>query len=221
MSLEYDIIRSNRQTLVIQITRSGQIIVRCNYNTKTSDIKNFICEKEKWIFRHLSQLNNNKINIGIGCSVLFLGKRYRIVAGDNEGIIFDDTAFYVKEQTREEELRELLKGFYKERAKKVITDRVHTYEQIMKLHAEKIGITSASTRWGSCSGHARLNFSWKVVMGNLEIVDYVVVHELAHIKEKNHSCRFWSIVERYMPDYKKARSELKRLGLTLYDEGWG
>jgi len=70
-------------------------------------------------------------------------------------------------------------------------------------------ITNARKRWGSCSVKGNLNFTWRLIMAPLQVIDYVVVHELVHIKEKNHSKNFWNHVSSYLPDYKQKRKELK------------
>ncbi len=115
-----------------------------------------------------------------------------------------------KEQTfqqiapTEDEVRAL-----KERAYSHLTQRVPHFAAIMGVHPEGVTITSARTRWGSCSGKNRLCFSYRLMLLPDELIDYIVVHELSHIREKNHSKRFYNEVARYMPDYKERRTRLK------------
>lgn len=105
----------------------------------------------------------------------------------------------------------------KKRAAKILGDRVAHYSGQMGVHPSGVGITSAKTRWGSCSGKNRLNFSYRLILLPPDAVDYVVVHELAHIRVKNHSARFYREVEKYLPDYRRRIALLKeaqrRLGL--------
>ena len=91
---------------------------------------------------------------------------------------------------------------------------------VMGVAPTGIKITGAKTRWGSCSSKNSINFSWRLVMADDEIIDYVIVHELAHIKELNHSPRFWAVVEGTLPDYKSRRSRLKLLQKKLAAEDW-
>lgn len=98
-----------------------------------------------------------------------------------------------------------LAEFYRSKAKELIPDMVHTSEIVMGLNANKISITSAKTRWGSCSGKNNLNFTWRLMMAEPEVIKYVIIHELAHIKEKNHGKRFWTLVEQYESEYKAKR----------------
>lgn len=88
--------------------------------------------------------------------------------------------------------------------------RVEYYSDKMGLYPTSVKITSAATRFGSCSGKNSICFSYRLMLYPPEAVDYVVVHELAHIKEKNHSARFYALVERYMPDYREREKLLKK-----------
>lgn len=101
----------------------------------------------------------------------------------------------------EEELRQA--------AHEIIPPLVETYSKIMELRPSSVRITSAEKRFGSCSGKNSLCFSWRLMAYPIEAVEYVVVHELAHIKHHNHSSAFYSLIEKYMPDYKERQKLLK------------
>lgn len=96
-----------------------------------------------------------------------------------------------------------------EKAAKIFPERVAFYAAKMGVTYSKITIREQKTRWGSCSSKGNLNFNWKLVRMPMEILDYVVVHELAHRKEMNHSAKFWKVVEEILPDYKERRKYLK------------
>lgn len=85
----------------------------------------------------------------------------------------------------------------------------------MDVRPEKLRISSARTRWGSCSAKGTISLTWRLVMAPPEILDYVIVHELAHLKVKNHSSAFWKVVETYLPGYQNQRKWLKQNGHTL------
>lgn len=101
---------------------------------------------------------------------------------------------------------------YRELARGRITERVRYYAAQMEVSYGRISIRAAKTRWGSCSAGGNLNFHWKLVLMPPEVLDYVVVHELAHRKEMNHSYRFWKVVEKVLPDYRQTREWLKQHG---------
>lgn len=96
-----------------------------------------------------------------------------------------------------------------EYARKIFPERIGYYARIMGVTYERVTLREQKTRWGSCSAKGNLNFNWKLALMPLELLDYVVVHELAHRIEMNHSERFWKIVEEVLPDYKERRKKLK------------
>ncbi|MFA5839825.1 MAG: SprT family zinc-dependent metalloprotease [Candidatus Margulisiibacteriota bacterium] len=101
---------------------------------------------------------------------------------------------------------------YKQRALAVISDRSQYFAEIMGVNYKRLSITSAQQRWGSCTQQGHVNFSWRLVLQPLSIIDYVVVHELAHLRHLNHSKKFWELVSTILPDYKQRRAWLKQNG---------
>lgn len=215
--IEYEIKRSQRKTLAIQIKPDGKIEVRCDYSVKDAVIRDFVQSKEKWINKHLERIaTREKTPLVFGSKALFLGKEYEITASDDRSY-FDSEKIYINKNA---DIYAALGSFYKTAAQKFLPDMVHSKERIMNLYANKIGITAAKTRWGSCSGRNNINFSWRLMMAEPEVIDYVIVHELAHIKEKNHGKRFWQLVEKYEPNYREMQNRLKLLADRLTADGW-
>lgn len=103
----------------------------------------------------------------------------------------------------------------KEKARTVLAERVRYYGALMRLRPSRVGITLARTRWGSCSGKNSLNFSFRLILLPPEAVDYVVVHELAHIRIKNHGAAFYREVETYLPDYRRRIALLREAQIRL------
>lgn len=108
-----------------------------------------------------------------------------------------------------------LEAPYRQAAKKYIPKRVRFYADILQVDYGKITIRDQKTRWGSCSSNGNLNFNWRLILAPPKVLDYVVIHELCHRKEMNHSTRFWQYVESIMPDYKEQRKWLKDNGSSL------
>ena len=104
-------------------------------------------------------------------------------------------------------------------AKTFLPQRVAYFARQMGVSPARITVTGARTRWGSCSGKGNLCFSWRLMLAGPEEIDYVVVHELAHLREMNHSPRFWALVEAVLPDYKQRRQQLKQLQTALAKQG--
>jgi predicted metal-dependent hydrolase len=105
----------------------------------------------------------------------------------------------------------LLEKTLRERARALFAERLAHYAQQLALPVPPLALSAARTRWGSCSTRSGIRLNWRLIHFPREIVDYVVVHELAHLREMNHSPRFWAVVGQFYPNYRAARSELKRL----------
>lgn len=174
-----NIIRSKRKTLVIEITRDAQVLVRAPYRMKNADIQRFVEEKQEWIEKSIQQIKEKQ-------------HKYSI------------------EPFTIEEIKQLA-----EKAKKKIPPKVAYYASLMGITYGRITIRNQKTRWGSCSVKGNLNFNCLLMLAPEEVLDYVVVHELCHRKEMNHSRKFWSEVEMILPDYKKQRNWLKENGENL------
>ena len=99
---------------------------------------------------------------------------------------------------------------YKKLAKEYIKEKADFFANKMGVTYKSVKVNSAKTRWGSCNKSGMINFSYRLILAPRELVDYVIVHELAHLKELNHSKKFWSIVEQEMPDYKARQASLSK-----------
>jgi predicted metal-dependent hydrolase len=141
-----------------------------------------------------------------------LGKQYPLHL--TKRLRLFDHAFMIPDGSDTEKKQAII-ALYKELAKLIIVPKVRQFQEICQLFPEKININSAETRWGSCSGKKTLSFSWKLLQCPEETVDYVIVHELAHLKEMNHSRAFWNVVKSIMPDYAARRAALNRFARTL------
>jgi len=109
----------------------------------------------------------------------------------------------------------LFDAWYRRQARQVFTERVAFYARQIGLQPQKLRISSARTRWGSCSSRGTLSFTWRLVMAPLPVIDYVVVHELCHLQVRNHSKDFWNKVRAVMPDYKERARWLRVNGHLL------
>ena len=103
-------------------------------------------------------------------------------------------------------------------ARDIFTRKTEYYARIMGISYGRIAIREQKTRWGSCSSKGNLNFNWRLILAPEEVLDYVVVHELAHRREMNHSRAFYAVVESVLPDYRRARKWLKENGHTLWEK---
>lgn len=172
--MNYEIIRSSRKTLALEITRDGQLKVRAPYKVSRKEIQNFVKSKESWVFKHLKRIEETKAE--------------------------------QPEPLSSEEIEKLV-----QKALQVLPEKVEHYARIIGVTYGRITIRNQKTRWGSCSSKGNLNFNCQLMRLPEELQDYVVVHELCHRKEMNHSSDFWKEVEYIMPDYQERRARLKQV----------
>lgn len=123
-----------------------------------------------------------------------------------------------EEKELEAAVKEAVKLWYRREARGYLEAKAATWSAIMNVDYGKIAIRDQATRWGSCSARGNLNFNWRLVLLPEELADYVVVHELAHRIQMNHSNAFWEIVERELPDYRLRRRELRRYEGEIYQK---
>ncbi len=147
----------------------------------------------------------------------YLGKEYELGVriGQKEIVEVSDKIYLGIPNSKKSET--YLLSWYRNQARKIITKRVYLYADHFKLHPNSVtvGNVAATTRWGSCSSQKNLNFNWKLIMAPIEAIDYVAVHELAHLTELNHSRAFWENVRKMFPIYREQRTWFKRNGHLL------
>ena len=199
--------------------------VRAPLKCPRSEIDGFVASKEKWIRDKLalSQRRTERkeaFALSYGGSITLRGGLYPLEARAGKRAGFDGSSFYLPYGLEPEQIKDIVVKIYRRLAKLHLTGRVALYSGRMEVTASAVKVTAAKTRWGSCSSLGSINFSWRLIMADDEVIDYVVVHELAHIKEMNHSANFWKIVEGVLPDYRERKERLRRLQSRLAAENW-
>ena len=225
---KYKLTRSKRKTLGIKINEDASLEVKAPINISQEKIDEFVQSKEKWIAKHTKEILERyeikkQFTLNYGGSVSVRGKPTEISRAKGEYASYDHqkSKIYIPKIAKSPEtIKLVIVKLYKLIAKNHINQRVSFFGREMNVNPTAVRITSAKTRWGSCSGKNSVNFSWRLIMADDETIDYVVVHELAHIKEHNHSPKFWNIVESIFPDYKKQKEKLKILSEKLSKEDW-
>ena len=217
--------KKRKRTLSLRIMQDGRIIMQVPYRTTQAEIDSFFNSKTDWVRKKLTERADNSKRDAVkpiafipGDKFLYLGEWYPLEFQNTNGSrtpLGLSWGTFVLDETKADRARDLFIKWYKDEAKRLLTDRVNYYSKNLGLSPKDIKITSALLRYGSCSPDNKLSFTWRLVMSPLAVIDYVIIHELMHIKEKNHSGRFWSIVEAAMPDYKKHRHWLREHGHLL------
>lgn len=215
--------RGQRKTLSIYVRNdaNASVEVHCGLNTPDSVIEDFLLQKSSWINKTrakvLQEIENTSLSPNFsltnGAELLLLGQICPLIFEGSGAPCFNGKQFVLptRLEGNTEALRATLKNIYKQIARKYLTSLVQTHAEIMDVQPTGIKITSAHTRWGSCSAKNSLNFSYKLMMAEPECIRYVVIHELAHIRHHDHSTRFWSLVASHAPDYRAQAARLKAL----------
>lgn len=215
-----EIIRTKRKTIALQITDDATLIVRAPFDVSDETIMGVVLKHKDWIEKKKKEIEERDPKFSPkefvnGEGFLYLGRYYklRIVDTQKEPLKFKNV-FYLSKNALPV-AREVFIEWYKNKAYEKISERVKWYAQKRNFKYNKINITDAKKRWGSCSPNRNLNFSWRIIMAPLPVVDYVVVHELVHLEEKRHTKEFWNKVKMLMPDYEKHKDWLKKYGYLL------
>ncbi|ROL60914.1 M48 family peptidase [Bacteroidetes/Chlorobi group bacterium ChocPot_Mid] len=215
------IIRSKRRTFSIEINPKGLLTIRAPLRASNGEIKNIIKDKYDWIKKKKKEISKKmaqkkKRHYVNGEKFECLGKEYTLILKDNHKFAFSTSQDkLILNSNYQKVARNLLIYWYKNQALKYITRRASHFAEIMNTNFNRINITGANTRWGSCSNNKNLNFSWKLILAPKQIVDYVIVHELSHLFEMSHSKKFWNRVAQVLPNYMIYETWLKENGHLL------
>ena len=218
MIFDYKLIRSQRRTLALHITKDGNLEARAPIKLPLETIEAFIHKKQDWITSKMEQINNRKVQpktYKAGETFLYLGQSYELSFSETQKLPVElKDKLYVASRHQHRAKKVLIQWLWLE-AHILILKRVQHYMALTGYAPKDIKMSTAQHRWGSCSALGNVNFCWRLIMAPLEIIDYVVVHELVHLKQHDHSKAFWSKVEHIMPDYKARRLWLKTHGAEL------
>ena len=232
-TIDYEVIRTERKTVGIILDNDKNLTIRSPRNTGDDEIRQIIERKTSWILKKLAEIDKIKPppeprEFISGEKLSYLGRKYRIKTTGSGSIKKVNVMLYQgrfiieypksleqNEEKRRKAVRDELISWYREHAREKIEERVEKYRKILGVNPNNVVIKKQKRIWGSCSGKKNLNFNWKIIMAPLAIVDYLVVHELAHLKNRNHSRHFWQTVETVIPDYQKRLEWLKVNGRRL------
>jgi len=226
MDLSYTLLRSGkrRKTLCLQVARDGRIDIRAPLFTPQDEIEKFFLNKLDWLrdrLRKRDRLPEERSPRAFreGETFLFMGTAYplRIEPADSalEGRLFFDSRHFVLGRSDPARGREIFTAWYEEQARRHIGERLEEFSRRLELFPRSFRITAARSFWGSCSAADRLAFNWRLIMAPCSVIDYVIVHELQHLAEKNHSPAFWKRVALVIPDYRDRKLWLRKNGSFL------
>jgi predicted metal-dependent hydrolase len=210
---------SRSKSIKISINASGKVVVSYPRWTPRFVIDKFVSAQKHWIESHLVKVKE-KLDLSEAKNHLqIFGKKYHKCSHDSlelpYGVSINNDILNINLHGTKKKHKELLDRFLKNTAEKYIVPRTHSLAKKMDLNFKNITLRQQKTRWGSCSSQKNLNFNWRLVHYLPNIIDYVIIHELAHLVHMNHSRDFWDLVRKYDPEYLKHRGFLKRCGMVL------
>ncbi len=214
------LVRSNRKTIALIIQKDGTFIVRAPHRLSIQRILDVVKGRQAWIETQQASIRQSweafhRHSFTTGEAFYYLGNIYplEIVETASQALSLDGR-FYLRRRDLPQ-ARQVFETWYRQRASEIMTERVGWYAAQYGFSYQRIRLTSALTRWGSCNPKGGLNFTWRLVMAPLAVIDNVVVHELVHTRIRNHSYEFWKQVQNIFPDYKTCDSWLKQNGPRL------
>lgn len=218
--ITYSLTQTNRKTLSIYVEPDCSVTVRAPRNLNLDKINSIVDLKRPWIYKgiaELQELNQSKANRSLanGEGYLYMGKSYRLkIEKDLKQALSLSQGFFMLDESQMHKAKEHFIDFYKDKGRKHITERVDYFKKRIGVEPKSVRMMELGKRWASRS-KTGLNFHWKVMLAPISVIDYIIVHELAHLKRKDHSPHFWETVESVMPNYAERKNWLRLNGANL------
>lgn len=222
--LDYTLVRSKRRTIGFLIDDDGLRMTAPKW-VSIAEIESAIHEKHRWIFTKLKERRERSarrlqphMQWRDGATLPYLGSdiTLRLGSGRLAGIEFTETTreltVCLPAGAGEQQLKDRVQGWLQQQAKRIFSERLPLYAAKLQVGYRSFALSSATTQWGSCTADGRIRLNWRLVHFALPLIDYVVAHELSHLREMNHSPRFWATVQSIFPEFQSARKTLREQG---------
>ncbi len=213
--------RTTRLTLrLVPASKKGESLkVTVPPGTPDHEVDQFLERNKAWAAARVARLPE-VLKIAAGATIPFRGVPHRIVhSGNKRGVVsvgMDEDGPVIRVHGDEKFTPRRVADFLKRQAKQDLTKAVTRYSEALGVKAKSITLRDTTSRWGSCSSSGALNFSWRIILAPPEVLDYLAAHEVAHLREMNHSDRFWALVEQVCPDMNTQKSWLRNHGTKLH-----
>lgn len=224
--IEFTLIRSDRKTADIVIERTGEVIVRAPFGIDDHRVRDVVADRALWVHRSLAEwedLNASQRSRPLvqGQGFAYLGRSYRLkFVADAEvplrlksGRWELSEAFVIREG--DAAVRKAFRDFYITKGLMIFADRVRALAPLVGVQPGEIVVKELGFHWASCGAGGALNFHWKTLMAPQTVIDYIVVHELCHLRHRNHSDAFWNEVDKVIPRYRERKDWLRLNGASL------
>ncbi len=219
-TIPYRLIRAKRKTVGFIIDEDG-LTVRAPKWVSREEIETMIHAREEWIRKKIEQfskwrqqIQSVQIQFKEGDQIPYLGRRLTIRLVPHATVVErvgDDLILNLTNDTDSRRIKDLAQVWFKKEAKRYLGTRLEEMSRLAGLSYNRWGISNAQGRWGSCSSRRTIRLNWRLIHLDVELIDYVIAHELAHLEEMNHGPDFWARVKNLCPQYELARNRLKRI----------
>ncbi len=226
MEFAYEIRRSAaRRKVTITVERDRSVVVHAPVDVSDEGLQQIVESKRFWIFEKLHHDQKYRPlphppgkELVSGEAALYLGRLYRIEVVDTDASEIQFARRFIIPRSHAPRRKAVLRDWYIERAKETILPRTRRHARQLGVVFNQAKIVDSRYRWGSCTVKNSINFNWRLIKAPMFVVDYVIVHELAHLIEPNHTPKFWTIVRVQAPTMEKARAWLRECGQILEED---
>lgn len=223
MEINYSIQYSNRKTLSIIVERDRSVVIHAPFNVSEELIEKEVSKRKYLLLKKINspqkyERPKPRKEFVSGESLMFLGKNYKmeVVSENINGVRFDNK-FYIS-KSNQDKAEQLFRDWYFKQAEEKIIPKVKFHSKNLGVKYKAIRVLDLKYRWGSCTPKDHINFNWRIIKAPIAVIDYIIIHELAHLIETNHTPEFWNIVSVQLPHYEQAKNWLKENGHLLETE---
>ncbi|WP_347331473.1 M48 family metallopeptidase [Marinimicrobium locisalis] len=225
--MQYRIKRSARRRTVSLEIRDAQLLVRAPVGVPERDLARFVRQKALWIDRKISAQKALLARVPdyryiSGTRLPFMGTELTLQVGEGPAGRIErvDQVLAVATSRRsrrpgEEQARTLVEGWYRAQSRERLTEKTQSLSRRMGLECTAVNIRRTKSKWGHCTSRGEIQYNWQILLAPEPVVDYLVAHEVCHLRHHNHSRAFWRLVEQVCPDYRRQRDWLKANGRCL------
>jgi predicted metal-dependent hydrolase len=217
---DYQLIHTRRKTIRLTVERDNRLVVRAPEGTTAAQIEDVLARKALWLYRQRRHRQRYpaappRKEFVTGETLLYSGRHYRLEVVDEplDGVRFCGRFQISRSQCHR--AGEMLCVWYESRAEQRLTARVRAFARQLGVAYNRLLVSDLKYRWGSCTAQNTLNFNWRIIKAPAFVLDYLVVHELAHLIEPNHTRRFWNVVAVQVPKWQEAKTWLRENGALL------
>lgn len=211
--ITFTIVRSKRRTLALLVKPDGSVVARAPLFLPQKEIEKFVFEKREWIEKTQKRVHSRKtkkMSFSDGSEISLFGKKVLLKYTKNIRKIARDGDCLLVPESDSAIVKKKVEKFFRDSLSDIIKARVFSYSKKTGLKPVAVRISGAKRRWGSCTSRGVVSFSYMLAMVSVDLIDYVVAHELAHLKHHNHSPAFYSLLEEILPDHRERSKRLKK-----------